>query len=87
VIYNGLVYGYITTLMNYTSPSLGLASACFFAFSALRNYHQHSFGSEGRREHTIKAIMEGKMVAAITHPMLKAKDSIPLIGVLSPIKP
>jgi hypothetical protein len=35
----------------------------------------------------MKAIMEGKMVAAITQPMLNAKLSIPLIGVLSPINP
>jgi len=39
------------------------------------------------REHTMKAITEGKIVAKSTHPILNAKDSIPLIGVLSPIKP
>jgi len=35
----------------------------------------------------MNAIMEGKIVATSTQPMLKAKDSIPRIGVLSPIKP
>jgi hypothetical protein len=74
-------------MMDYASA--GLASACFFAVSALKNCpsaYNPSLTNE-RGELTMNAITEGRMVANNTQPMLNAKDSMPLIGVRSPIRP